>query len=113
MGGENYERKKVGFTTKRCSVGVWGCELKSIVQHLLRLLVVLLVISLRSFLWGTTAHPPALGQNIFFQLLFKRKSCVTRAQKKEYHLYLLLYLATKVFSCADGFYLLENEFDSM
>ena len=91
----------------------WGCELRTVAERLLRLLVVLLVISLRSFLWGTTAHPPALGQNIFFQLLFKRKSCVTRAQKKEYHLYLLLYFAIKVYSCAEGFYHLENEFNCM
>ena len=46
----------------------WGCERCSIAEHLLRLLVVLLVISLRSFLWGTTAHPPARERFIFFQL---------------------------------------------
>ena len=58
------------FKRSRCSyVYFWGCELRTVAEHLLRLLVVLLVISLRSFLWGTTAHPPALRRCIFFHLL--------------------------------------------
>ena len=49
----------------------WGYVQGIFVQLLLRLLVVLLVISLRRFLWGTTVHPPAFRRYIF---LLKRSS---------------------------------------
>jgi hypothetical protein len=50
----------------------WGCGQYHFVEHLLRLSVVLLGVR-SSHLWGTTAHPPALRRENFFQLLLWRR----------------------------------------
>jgi hypothetical protein len=58
--------------TKYVSFLFWGGELQTIGEHFFGLSVVVLGVR-SSHLWATTAHPAAIEQQIFSELLSKRR----------------------------------------